>query len=146
MFCELRRILHPDGLMSMNIFGSIRTDGARLIAAVVRTLREGTEGTGSFPHVQAFSSQATSITHNVYLLAAPRAREPRPARILSVLPPLRLEDHVNDSLRDQTAELDGVDRAPILRDDYNAAEHLDVAVRMRMRQEIRKRWGDALAE
>jgi predicted membrane-bound spermidine synthase len=146
MFVELRRILEPDGVLSMNIFGSMRGDGSRLIAALVRTLREGLDGTGPFPHVQIFSEEATATAHNVYLLAAPAPRSPRPNGIRTVEPPSTVYRLVENAMIDQTADLQGVEKAPILRDDYNAAEYLDVAVRMWIRNDIRTLWGSALLE
>ena len=146
MFASLRRCLTPGGAMSFNIFGSIRGPGARLVAALVRTLREGPEGTGPFPHVQVFSEEATSEAHNVFILAAADPARSRPNGVLSVVPPRHVYRLVEEALRDQTAKLEGVRDAPVLLDDYNPAEHLDVAVRIQMRENIRKYWGEALAE
>ncbi len=147
MFAGIRRILEPDGVLAINIFGSMRGDGSRLIAALVRTLTEGPDGRGPFPFVQVFSEEALAVSHNVYILAAPTDRPKRKNGISIVRPPSAdLDKRINEALQDQTALLEGVGEAPILLDDHNPAEYLDIAVRMRMRNVIRRFWGEALFE
>jgi hypothetical protein len=62
------------------------------------------------------------------------------------VPPSGIYSMVAETMLDQTDQLQGVECAPILRDDFNVAEYLDVAVRIRMRENIRKFWGEALVE
>jgi len=147
MFSQLRRILEPTGRMSINIFGSMRGPGSRLIAALVRTLRRGPDGKGGpFPFVQIFSQAATAVPHNVYILAGPAGTRPHGKELKAIRVPAFAGDEVRASLRDTTAELAGVDRAPVLTDDFNPAESLDAYVRLRIRENVRLYWGTALAE
>ena len=154
MFGELRRILAPGGALAMNVFGSIRGPGSRLLAALVRTLKEPLGGPPLFPHVQIFSQEATTIAHNVYLLASDDPGARRPDGVLRIVVP-RLDAYnpadefhkeTTRSLRDQTALLAGLDRAPLLTDDYAVADHLDIPVKEEIRRNIVKSWGQVLLE
>ena len=146
MFRDLRRILAPHGRMSINIFGSMRGPGSRLIAALVKTLKEGVGGKGPFPFVQVFSEHATSVPHNVYILAGPEGTKPHGKKLKVIQPPGFALEEVVKSLRDTTKELAGIDKAPVLTDDFNPSEHLDIYVRLRIRENVRTFWGASLTE
>ncbi len=154
MFAELKRILAADGALAMNVFGSIQGERSRLLAALVRSLRDARGGPPLFPHVQVFSQEATTTAHNVYVLASGDPGARRPDGILRVVVPhLDAHDPADDfhkeaarSMRDQTSLLAGVDRAPLLTDDYAVADYLDVAVKEEIRRNIVKSWGEMLLE
>ena len=146
MFVELRRILAPEGALAINMFGSIRGRRSQLLAAVYRTMTRGRDGTGPFPHVQVFSKEATGSPHNIYMLAHSGPAGRRPNGIRRVAPPRWMVAELNSALQDQTAEVTGIDAAPLLRDDYNVAEYLDLAVKEDIRRGIRDSYGDILAQ
>ncbi len=153
MFRDLRTILADDGALAINIFGSLKSEQSKLIQAVVKTMKQGhtldadrTEPL--FEHVQLFSYEATSTAHNLYMLAYNGPEKKRKDRLLHYVASwdkewLRI---ANYSLKDQTAHLDSTEDAPILTDNYNPAEFLDIAVKETLRTGLRDYWGSVLEE
>jgi spermidine synthase len=156
MFCDIRAILTDDGALAINIFGSMLGEQSRLIQSVVKTMKQGNRlnshsGNSSpplFPHIGLFSYEATTDAHNLYILASNKPLKKRNNGLVHFVPSFRKHwlRMADVSLVDQTGHLRISDDAPVLYDDFNPSEFLDIAVKENMRRDIREYWGDVLQE
>lgn len=154
MFTDLKRVMTPDGALVINIFGSILGKRAAMIRALVKTMKSAPAGgpstaPGMFPHVHLFSYEATTTAHNLYMWAyAGEKRKRGKDGLIHFLPNPRniWLSQAQRSLQEQTDKLGSLADAPLLCDDYNTAEHLDIPVKEYLRKGLREFWGDVLTE